>query len=53
MRYHPGFKLIKKNLSRLGKIYFAVSNFSHKLSQMRQSSVKNIYASNKQEGELY
>lgn len=49
MRYHPGFIAIKNNIKKVGKVYYANSYFSHKLSQMRKSSTK-IFASNKNEG---
>ena len=49
MRYHPAFKTIEKNFKNLGKIYYATSHFSHKLSQMRKLGT-NVFAAKKNEG---
>jgi len=49
MRYHVAFQILKKNLSSLGKVYYATSHFSHRLSQMRAIN-SNVFASKKDEG---
>ena len=49
MRYHVAFNVLQQNLSSLGKVYYAISHFSHKLSQMRSIGL-NVFASKKDEG---
>ena len=49
-RFHPAIKVIKKNLNKLGKIFFVRSHFGNYLPNMRSANYQNMYMSKKRLG---
>ena len=51
MRFHPALIIIKKNIKKLGKIYFVRSHFGNWLPNMRPNKdYKEIYSASKAKG---
>ena len=53
MRYHDGITAMKKNLKKIGKLYFARAYVGHFLPNMRPNvDYKQTYAAQKKKKEV-